>query len=82
MVTCEESFVDRNIIIEYIDNPEVKTPEILINKIMPLPEAVARVEKKLLSMARSKGNSTYDMAKLLGVNQSTVVRKLHKYFKQ
>ncbi|ACL69056.1 sigma 54-interacting transcriptional regulator [Halothermothrix orenii] len=82
VVTCEESFVDRNIIIEYIDNPEVKTPEILINKIMPLPEAVARVEKKLLSMARSKGNSTYDMAKLLGVNQSTVVRKLHKYFKQ
>jgi len=37
------------------------------------------VERQLLHKAVEQCNSTYDIAKILGVNQSTVVRKIQKY---
>ena len=47
---------------------------------MPLKEAVNEVEKKLISLAQKEGKSTYEIADMLGVNQSTIVRKMKKYF--
>ncbi len=44
-----------------------------------LPEAVAALERELLSRARTMHANTRQMAEYLGVNQSTVVRKLAKY---
>jgi PAS domain S-box-containing protein len=54
---------------------------IQINKIIPLKEAMELVEKELLEMAQKKHVSTTKIAELLGVNQSTVSRKLNRYKK-
>ncbi|MED1601883.1 sigma-54 interaction domain-containing protein [Alkalihalophilus marmarensis] len=42
-------------------------------------EAMAQVEKHWLEHAIKQCKTTYEMAELLGLSQSTVVRKLHKY---
>lgn len=49
---------------------------IKIDKILPLKEATSIVEKELLRMAREVSSSTYEIAAMLGVDQSTVSRKL------
>ncbi|MEA4846363.1 MAG: sigma 54-interacting transcriptional regulator [Clostridiaceae bacterium] len=47
--------------------------------LMPLRDALEALEKKLIKTAFEKCKSTTKAAKLLGVNQSTIVRKIHKY---
>ena len=44
-----------------------------------MPQAVASLEREMLLQARTACANTREMAALLGVNQSTVVRKLAKY---
>ncbi|MCD8020387.1 MAG: ArsR family transcriptional regulator [Clostridiales bacterium] len=46
--------------------------------IMPLDKAIWELEKQLLSNSKEKYKSTREIAKALGVNQSTVSRKLGK----
>lgn len=48
-------------------------------KIEPLEEAVERLEKEMLMLAKEKYKTTRAMAEVLGVNQSTISRKLSKY---
>jgi transcriptional regulator with PAS, ATPase and Fis domain len=40
---------------------------------------VEEVERQLISHARKDHETTYEIAEVLGVNQSTIVRKLKKY---
>ncbi|MBT2686745.1 sigma 54-interacting transcriptional regulator [Bacillus sp. ISL-47] len=47
--------------------------------LMPLKQAVEETEKQILSYALTKYRSTRKIAKALGVNQTTIMRKLHKY---
>jgi DNA-binding NtrC family response regulator len=47
------------------------------NEIVPLKEALQNTERLLISMAMEKYKSTRIAARALGVDQSTVVRKLH-----
>jgi len=54
-------------------------PRVLVEEICTLEEAINEVERQLLEKARSLFHSTPKMAKVLGVNQSTVVRKLRRY---
>ncbi|EOD00051.1 sigma 54-interacting transcriptional regulator [Caldisalinibacter kiritimatiensis] len=54
---------------------------IKIDGIVPLKKATNMLEKKLIERAYKKYNTTYEMAEALGVNQSTVVRKIQKYIK-
>ena len=49
-----------------------------VNEIIPLKEAQKILEKKLLAMARKKFKTTTAIAEALGINQSTVSRKLSK----
>jgi len=49
--------------------------------VMPLKEAIEEVECQLIEKAYSRFGNTYKMAEALGVNQSTIVRKMHKYVK-
>lgn len=58
--------------------PDSEKP-IQINQIIPLKEATSFVEKELLRMARKISTSTYEIADMLGVDQSTVSRKLKMY---
>jgi PAS domain S-box-containing protein/TyrR family helix-turn-helix protein len=46
---------------------------------VPLDEALERTERVLLLRARQRYGSQSEMAKALGVNQSTVARKLKRY---
>jgi transcriptional regulator with PAS, ATPase and Fis domain len=55
-------------------------PMIKVKGLCPLKQAVEEVEKQLLTMAYDKYENTYRCAEVLKVNQSTVVRKLNKYW--
>ncbi len=50
--------------------------QIIVKTILPLKEAVSEVEKQILNQACKVYGNTYKMAEALGVNQSTIVRKL------
>lgn len=52
---------------------------IQVKGIMSLVQARETVEKKLLSHALETGRTTREAARLLGVDHSTIVRKLKKY---
>ncbi|MFW6287241.1 MAG: sigma 54-interacting transcriptional regulator [bacterium] len=81
VITSESSVINDKLVGRFLefeqDNPE---KSIRITNIIPLQEAVEKVEKRLLSMVQEQGKTTYQMAEILGVNQSTIVRKLKKYF--
>ncbi|WP_228551141.1 sigma 54-interacting transcriptional regulator [Sporosarcina cascadiensis] len=53
-----------------------------VYEIMPLKSAVELVEQQLLELAGKKYTSTTQIAKALQINQSTVSRKLKRYFKE
>ncbi|HCY85851.1 MAG TPA: AAA family ATPase [Desulfobacteraceae bacterium] len=48
-------------------------------EVMPLPEAVARTEQQLIRQVFSQCKTTREMAKRLGIHQSTLIRKAAKY---
>ncbi|MPM87433.1 hypothetical protein SDC9_134529 [bioreactor metagenome] len=50
-----------------------------INGIIPLKQAVEKVEKELLFKAMEEFKTTREVAKVLEIDQSTVVKKLNKY---
>jgi transcriptional regulator with PAS, ATPase and Fis domain len=52
---------------------------IQVSKIIPLKDAIAITEKTLVMKAMEKCRSTRKAAELLGVSQSTVMRKLKEY---
>ncbi len=52
--------------------------KVCISGIMPLREAVEEVERQLIERASETCPSTYAIARVLGVNQSTIVRKLQR----
>lgn len=81
IITAEEKVIDKEFIKAFMEfEKEAQHRQVVVQDIIPLNEAVNQVEKKLLMMAKEKGKTTYQMAELLGVNQSTIVRKLKKYF--
>lgn len=49
---------------------------------MPLKKALEVVESQIIIKAKEKYGSTRQMAKALGIDQSTVVRKLKQYKKE
>ena len=82
IVTCEAEIINKDKLEEFIKKIDSNSGSTInINELIPLKQAVSRVEKKLLKMAKETSSSTYDMADKLNVNQSTIVRKLNKYFK-
>lgn len=58
---------------QYLDVEGIKIP-----KLIPLKDAIAEVEEKLISKAMEKCKTTTEAAKILGISQSSVSRKLRK----
>ena len=52
---------------------------VVVNGLPPLTRAVADVERTLVERALEKGGSTRRAAELLGVSQSTVMRKIREF---
>ncbi|NNG67857.1 sigma-54 interaction domain-containing protein [Caldanaerobacter subterraneus] len=50
-----------------------------VSRLMPLKEATALVEYQLIKQAIEECGSSYKAAEILGVDQSTIIRKLKKY---
>ncbi|MGG1678428.1 sigma-54 interaction domain-containing protein [Neobacillus sp. NRS-1170] len=66
------------------DLPEMLQTEkpksaITVHRVIPLKQAVEYVEAELLRRTFKEFGSTYRIAEVLGVNQSTIVRKVSKY---
>jgi len=61
------------------EHPVEKPGHILVSDIMPLSKAVDELEYQLLSKTYSKYPSTRKTARILGISQSQVSRKLSKY---
>lgn len=75
IVTCPGSIVSKNQLV----HEEINDAQgIRVSAILPLKEACTEVERQIISLALLRTRNTYDLAKLLGVNQSTVVRKLQR----
>jgi PAS domain S-box-containing protein len=62
-------------------NTEKPKLAISVHRIIPLKDAVEYVEAELLRRTYLEYGSTYQMAEILRVNQSTIVRKIGKYEK-
>ena len=56
-----------------------KSGGVSVNFLMPLKEAVDEVERQLIDKALEKYGSTYKTAAALGVNQSTIVRRMARF---
>ncbi len=83
IVTADQnSIISKNMVKKQLNqfNQGENLEDIIVNDIVPLKKAVDEVEKKLLKLAKKEGKTTYEIAEILGVNQSTVVRKLKKHF--
>ena len=79
IITAESNIISKKDLKELLDIEIEEKKEIKVEQVMPLKEAVAQVEKDILAMLK-EDLTTYEIADLLKVNQSTVVRKIKKYF--
>lgn len=64
---------------DYILHADGSSAKILVMEICPLKNATDELERQLLNKALAKFQNTYKMADALEVNQSTIVRKMHRY---
>jgi PAS domain S-box-containing protein len=63
-----------------LDQPEEPVADgVVVNGLPQMTQAVAEVEKTLVERALEKGGSTRRAAELLGVSQSTVMRKIREF---
>jgi len=77
VVTSKESQISSKDTPSYImQHSEVLDGQIVVNDILPLKEAILEVERQIINRAYKAYGNTYKMAEVLGVNQSTIVRKL------
>lgn len=80
VVTVDDELITKNDLpAGVIAEDEQDITPLVVNKIINLKDATAIMERQLLAMALQENESTYKMAETLGVNQSTIVRKLKTY---
>lgn len=81
VVVSDENYIDKkDLPEEFFSNGESSNSNgVNVTKLMPLKEASALVEYQLIKQAIELAGNTYKAAEILGVDQSTIVRKLKKY---
>lgn len=78
-VTTEDDWIHEEHLPDHVNVNAREHKSIQIHQIMPLKDAVELLEKELLHLARKRYHSTTKIAEVLGVNQSTVSRKLSRW---
>jgi DNA-binding NtrC family response regulator len=81
-----QNIVERLVILtdgDLISPPEdilddARSEGVTVNRIMPLKDAVNAVERQLIGMAMKKFGTVTKTAEILGVDQSTISRKIRK----
>ncbi|SHK11490.1 PAS domain S-box-containing protein [Paramaledivibacter caminithermalis DSM 15212] len=81
IVTTKDDLIDEKDLPIFLLEEENSCEKVKLEGILPLKEATEILERKLIKRAYKKYGTTYEMAEALGVNQSTVVRKIQKYLK-
>jgi transcriptional regulator with PAS, ATPase and Fis domain len=80
VVTVEGDEIGVEDLPQYVKERDVNcNSKVIVEGVIPLREAVEEVERQLIKHAQEEHETTYEIAEALGVNQSTVVRKLKKY---
>lgn len=79
VVTCEDNVIYREYLPEYLFDKN-ESYHIAIDEQLPnLVEAVESLEREIIERAYHMYKNSYKIADVLGINQSTVIRKLKKY---
>ncbi|WP_052702975.1 sigma-54 interaction domain-containing protein [Paenibacillus beijingensis] len=78
LVMIDEPWIDAEDLPESMSLNREYRKSVEVNRIIPLKEAIELLENELLKMAMEKFHSTTKMAEFLGVNQSTISRKLQR----
>lgn len=78
-VTTEDEWIHEEHLPDHVNVNVKEHKGIQIHQIMPLKDAVELLEKELLQLAQKRYHSTTKIAEVLGVNQSTVSRKLSRW---
>lgn len=75
---CEREIITPQDLPSYIRTEDaISTQELVLPR--SLPEALASLEEQMLARALGETGSTYKAARILGISQSSVVRKARKY---
>jgi len=81
IVTTDKALIEKDMLPSSILRSKDAEKSVEVRKILPLKEAIESLEKDLISLALSEHASTTKVAEMLQVNQSTISRKIAKYFK-
>lgn len=80
VVTTDSNVIEARHLPEYLFGSRGKhQQDVLVLNICSLKKAVEELESQLIKKAYDNCRNTYKMAEMLGVSQSTVVRKVQKY---
>ncbi|MEB3101774.1 sigma-54 interaction domain-containing protein [Ferviditalea candida] len=79
VVITDQNLVEKKHLPEMMLNSQNAQSRITVSDVMPLKEAVNILERKLLLLAKKKYGTTTEMARVLGVDQSTISRKITKF---
>ncbi|MFK2826435.1 sigma 54-interacting transcriptional regulator [Bacillus sp. B190/17] len=82
VVTAEENEITMSDLPENIYYKETSDYIVQVNDICSLKQAQDQMEEQLIRKAYSLHTSSYKIADLLGINQSTAIRKIKKYIKK
>ncbi len=79
VIMSPEDVVTAEDVAELLLGAEFKSQPVVVGQVIPMRDAVELLERELLTKALASRRSTREVAAALGLNQSTVVRKLRRY---
>jgi len=78
IVTSSGDLVALSDLPDYLFNQGEHLPSVLVKGVLPIRSALLEFEKQLIKNALLEYGSTYKAAKALGIDQSTLVRKMNR----
>jgi PAS domain S-box-containing protein len=79
IVLAYEDVIQLEHLPDFLQNNEIKIAPVILKNIVPLKTAIEETECQLLKKALKEYGTTRKVAKVLEVNQSTIVRKMQQY---
>jgi transcriptional regulator with PAS, ATPase and Fis domain len=77
VVTIDKDLIEKSDLPSFFSNQDYQTVQ--IDQVLPLKKSIDNLEKQLLGKVYEIHKNTYKVAEVLGISQSSVVRKLKKY---
>ena len=79
IVLTNDDLIQTNHLPEFLQTDGILSKSITLNRLVPLKNAVEETEFQLIKRALKEHGTTRKAAKILEVNQSTIVRKMQQY---